>query len=77
MIKVNTKKSGEIAEKLRLKHNERISIYKGTPDARFKEQYWAICKTWEGMAATGTYGVVVAKANTLEGLLQSEEYFNI
>ena len=70
MKRLETTKANEIAKKLSEKYNETIVIYKGTPDARYANGYFAYAQTGNGYAAAGTYGQMVANSKTLKGLLE-------
>jgi hypothetical protein len=73
MKKLETKKALEIATKLSDEYCGQVDIYYGCPDARFKEQYFAILRNQYGCMCTGTYGHIIRGSQTLKGLNISEE----
>ena len=72
MIKCNSKKAQKIKKILEQRTGEKIDIYKGRPDARFKEGYFAYRITGNGFHLYD-YGILIKNSKTLKGLLEEDK----
>jgi len=70
MERLETKKAMEVLNEYEKEFKEGCRIFKGAPDARYSKGYFVYAATWNGFAATGTYGYLLAHSKTLKGLLE-------
>lgn len=72
MILVDTKKANKIIEELEKRDIHALyQIRKGSPDARYKDEYHLCRVAYYGCQCTGTYGNIISSSKTLIGLLSN------
>jgi len=77
MEEITTRKalliSAELEKRVEKDGMSGVRIFKGTPSYQYRSQYWATVAAIDGFATWGTYGHIIANANTLSGLLDDLE----
>lgn len=71
-----SKKAMEIAKEIEKDYNGdvKVSIYFGTPNAKYTKQWLAFTKISSGLSVDGLYGLPLRSSKTLSGLIIEGKY---